>query len=122
MKFQIASGNMKFLLIIFWWNLVVSFYKKFTLHLGRSYVFPVVVGKSSGYTFTVVSWLYDGEMFDMDWGWIINFFSNVDIIEEIKLIFSEFINDVFLSEGGALDRYGLMPMSEDKNLVHVCFK
>ena len=55
----------------------------------------------------------------MYWGWILKFPRNVDISEAILFHFSDIIHDVKLSEGGALDRDGIVLLSEDENLVYV---
>ena len=48
-----------------------------------------------------------------------NFLTNIGVTEDISLFFSEVIENYSFSEGGSLSRYGLMPVTEDGNLVHV---
>ena len=55
---------------------------------------------------------------DIDWGRIHKFFENLGIIEAIKLLLSEFIENTRPSGGGDLDTIIMVPYLEHENLVY----
>ena len=57
----------------------------------------------------------------MDWTFILKLLINVSISEAFTFWFSELIYDVILGEVGAPAIDGSMPVSEDANLVHICY-
>ena len=48
--------------------------------------------------------------------------ADVGIKQAIPFHFFDVVNDFSLSKIGAISRDGLMPVSEDDNLIHACSK